>query len=182
MGVTAPVLGKRASYADYLALADGLRAEYVDGEVLVNPPPSYLHQMICLRLRDLLLAGLPGALVVVAAGWQMAADSPQVRIPGVAVLAAEPQGALISEAPLVVIEVLSTSRHDDLVRKSGEYLGAGVGQYWVLDPRDQVFDIFGHADHKWALLAHLTRENPTAAVRVAHLGSVTVSLGDILPP
>lgn len=181
MGSSTPVLGTQASFEEYLALPDDLRAEYVDGAILMNPPPSFRHQMICLRLRDLLVSALPDAIVVVSAGWQMGSGNPRVRIPDLAVLAAEPLENLITEAPVVAVEVLSTNRSDDLVRKSAEYLEAGVGQYWIVDPRDGVVDVFANAGHRWEPLAQLTRENPTGTVAVAGFGSVRLSLADLLP-
>lgn len=180
MVATPAVLGQRVSYAEYLSLPDILRAEYVNGEVLVNPPPSFAHQKICLRIRDLLVAVVPRDLVAVAVGWQVSSDPPHVRIPDVAVLRREPAGGLITEAPLVAIEVLSTNRSDDLVRKSAEYHEAGVGQYWVIDPRDEVLDVFAGTPAGWELLIHLTRDAPTGSVSIAEFGTVQIELSEIL--
>lgn len=182
MTVVAAVVvpGRRASYAQYLDLPDDLRANYVNGEVLMDPPPSYAHQRICQRLRDLLVATVPRDLIAVAVGWQLSDDPPHVRIPDVAVLASEPAGSLITEPPLVAVEVLSTNRTDDLVRKSTEYLRAGVGQYWIIDPRDEVLDVLAGTPAGWESLVRLTRGAPTGSVAIAGFGVVQLSLGDLL--
>lgn len=172
--------GRRASYAEYLDLPDDLRADYVNGEVQVNPPPSFAHQRICQRLRDLLVATVPRDLVAVAVGWQLSDEPPHVRIPDVAVLASEPAGTLITEPPLAAVEVLSTSRTDDLVRRATEYLRAGVGQYWIVDPRDEVLDVLAGTPAGWEPLVRLTRDAPTGSVTIAGFGVVQLSLGDLL--
>ena len=61
--------------------------------------------------------------------------------PDLIVLADVPPGDVVTTEPLVVVEVLSSNRSDDLVRKSTEYLAAGAGQYWIVDPRDRVMDV-----------------------------------------
>jgi len=177
---TSALLGRRASYAEYLALADSLRAEYVNGEVLVAPPRSYAHQRVVQRVWDLLVRIAPPALVAVAVGWQVTTEPPHIRVPDVAVLGREPAGDLITEAPLVAIEVLSTNRSDDLVRKSAECRVAGVGQYWIIDPRDEVLDIFAGTPAGWEPLVHLTRDAPVGTVSIAEFGTVQLSLSELL--
>lgn len=122
-------VGERAlSWPDYLALPDELRAEYVDGRVVVNPPASYVHQKICHRLVTAFGAVLSAPCdVVSAAGWQV---GPQhVRVPDVMIVDQAPEGPLVTRTPWVCVEVLSTNRSDDLVRTSTEYLEADVAQY-----------------------------------------------------
>lgn len=154
--------------ADYLALPDDLRAEFVDGEVIVNPPPTFAHQKICLRLAVLLERALSDrAEVVAGAGWRLPGTTERIRIPDVLVLGHQPDGALVRDAPLAVIEVLSTNRSDDLVRKSTEYLEAKAGQYWIVDPRDRVLDVYENEPTGWHLLARLTDDDKEAVVRLA---------------
>jgi hypothetical protein len=92
MAATLAGLSRRSSYAEYLALPDDLRAEYVNGEVLVNPPPSFSHQRTCQRLCRLLAATVPPDLVAVAVGWepvvQLTRDAPtgSVSIAGFGVI------------------------------------------------------------------------------------------------
>lgn len=180
MSESASAIGRRVSYQAYLDLPDELRAEYVNGVVIVNPPPSFVHQRICLRLRDALVTALPSAVVAVAVGWKLSPDRQDIRIPDVAVLDAEPAEDLVAVPPLLVVEVLSTNRSDDLVRKSTEYLDAGAGQYWIMDPRDRVLDAYLSTPAGWEVLAHLTDEHPTGVVRVAELGDVRLDLAALL--
>lgn len=171
---------QRMTWEQYWDLPDDLRAEYSDGEVLVNPPPSVQHQQICRRLANLLDAQLPGAVVVEGAGWKLSGNEPRLRIPDVVVLREQPAGDVVTEAPLVAVEVLSTNRDADLVRKAVEYLDAGAGQYWIVDPRDREVAVFGAAEGGWEQLAKLTDQNPEATVDVAPFGAARLTIGDIL--
>lgn len=180
MGEVASAVSRRASYQAYLDLPDDLRAEYINGVIIMNPPPSFAHQRTCLRARDMLVAALPGAIVAVAVGWRLRPDRDNVRIPDVCVLGHEPESELVTVPPLVVIEVLSSNRTDDLVRKSTDYLDAGAGQYWIIDPRDTVLDCYLNTPTGWEVLAHLTSENSTGTVEVADLGPVTLDLDQLL--
>jgi Uma2 family endonuclease len=92
----------------------------------------------------------------------------------------EPETDLVTAPPLVAVEVLSTNRTDDLVRKSTDYLDAGAGQYWIVDPRDRVVDAFLNTPTGWEILAHLTDDNPSGTIEVGTLGSVRLDLRDLL--
>lgn len=133
---------QRMTWEQYWELSDDLRAEYSDGEVIVNPAPSVRHQQISRRLANVLEAQLDGAVVVV--------------------------------------EVLSGNRQEDLVRRSVEYLAAGAGQYWVVDPRDRRVDVYASADGVWGDLAAMTESRPDMTVPVPPFGQVTLSLTELL--
>lgn len=171
---------RRATFREYLDLPGELHAEFVNGVVVVSPPPSYAHQRACLRLRDLLVTDLPRAAVAVAVGWRLHPDREDVRIPDVCVLTREPETELLTDPPAVVIEVLSTNRSDDLVRKSTEYLEAGAGQYWVVDPRDRVLDAYRNTPTGWEVLTRLTDDAPEDVIEVPGLGRVHADLRRVL--
>ncbi|MDQ1289389.1 MAG: hypothetical protein QG622_2955 [Actinomycetota bacterium] len=168
-------------YQAYLDLPDHLRAEYVGGVIIVKPPPSPLHQLICGRLNDLLSAALPRATVAVSVGWALRPDGSGVRVPDVSVLDHDPSDKLLVVPPLVVIEVLSANRSEDLVRKSTDYLDAGAGQYWIVDPRDRLLDAYLNTPTGWEPLAGLTDDNPTGTVEVSGYGAVGLDLSQLLP-
>jgi Uma2 family endonuclease len=96
------------------------------------------------------------------------------------VLTEAPSGDVVTTAPAVVIEVLSTNQTDDLVRKFTEYLGAGVRQYWIVDPRDRVLDVFELAASGWERIAQLSDDVPTATATIPSYGAIELSLECIL--
>ena len=174
------IAGVPMSWEQFLALPDDARAEYADGRAYVNPPPSYAHQRICLRLRDLLVSRLGGrAVIVLGVGWRLPGGPPRLRIPDLMVLHGEPSGDLVTDAPPVVVEVLSSNRGDDLVRKSTEYLRAGAGQYWIVDPRDRVVDVYARTEAGWDHLAQLS-DAAGEATFPTPFGELGLSLSEIL--
>jgi Uma2 family endonuclease len=168
---------QQMAYADYLALPEGVRAEWVDGEVLVTPSPGWEHQQACRRLANLLEAALPSLRVVEAVTVVLPGRE---RIPDVSVVSGKPEGKRITEVPIITVEVLSPdNRSEDTVRKATEYLAAGVTQYWLADPANRVVDILGNVAGRWETIARLDKERAVVEVPVGSYGSVTVDLGRV---
>lgn len=172
-------LGEPMSWEDFWELPEELRAEYSDGRAFVNPPAVFRHQDICMRLYAAIQRDLPEAVLANAVGWRLVVEPPRLRIPDLMVLDATP-GDVVTDPPLVAIEVLSSNRNADLVRKATEYLDAGAGQYWIVDPRDEVIECFVNEDGGWRSLARLTRDHPTTSIVVPPLGDVTLDLDEVL--
>lgn len=125
------------SFADYLALPQDLRAEYVDGQAVVNPPPSLVHQKICQRLTfqlELALGG--GAEVVAAAGWKPPGPADRLRIPDIMVLDQAPDCPLVTVPPLVEesADHLGVLNHARRTAAQTGPLSRGTGRRHVLSP------------------------------------------------
>lgn len=168
------------SFDDWMALPEEVRAEWVDGVALVSPAPALRHQRITGDLRELLKYALPD-LIVVHEGATRTADR-RYRIPDVVAFRAEPATtAWLTEAPVVVVEVLSPStRSEDQLVKSAEYLAAGVSQYWVLDPDRRDLVVLRAAEGEWTTGLVLDDERPTGTVEVGEHGTVEVDLVALL--
>ncbi|MFT4189600.1 MAG: Uma2 family endonuclease [Aeromicrobium sp.] len=170
---------RRMSYDDYLALPESTRAEWVDGEVVVNPPPSYHHQRSSLRIARILEDALPSLFVVEAAGIRLPGN--RERIPDIMVLDREPEGPYVDYAAVLVVEILSPStRTEDTVRKSAEYLAGDVGQYWILDPSGYCLDVLAGSGTEWKPVARLDEVTPEGRVEVGRHGVVAVDLRAVL--
>jgi len=141
---TAEVTRRRASYQEYLDTADESRiVEWVDGEMIEYMPPSVHHQQITWFLFKLMSGfaeafdlGMVGAAPMEVKLWR---DGPS-REPDVFYLSKARIPALEEQrfigAPDLVVEVVSPgSVREDRVRKFTEYEQAGVGEYWLVDPR-----------------------------------------------
>lgn len=171
----------RMSYDDYLALPEHVRAEWVDGEVVVTPSASYGHQRISQRLSRILQDSLPGLFPVEAVTLFLPGN--RERIPDLLVLDREPDTPHIHFAPLLVVEILSRStRSEDTVRKSGDYLAGGIGQYWIVDPDNRCIEVFANHRDRWELEARVDEAEPTVAVSVTAELAVELSLDAVLPP
>lgn len=137
--------GKRPlSYEEYLALPDdGRIVEWADGEVIYHVPPTSLHQTIVVLLARLLGGFIEqlslGSLYTAPLEVKLWPGGP-AREPDLFFIGADKAGQLgdrrFDGAPDLVIEVVSpASLTLDRVTKFGEYERAGVGEYWIIDPR-----------------------------------------------
>lgn len=177
--MAASLTRQRMSYDEYLALPGSVRAEWVDGEVVVTPSADYRHQTISRRLANLLEAALPDLYVVEAVTTFL--PNNRERIPDIIVLEREPDTPHIHDTPVLVVEILSPSTaSEDTVRKSTEYLAAGIGQYWIVDREARALLVFENRDGGWEVLARVDEHTPAAAVEVAPYGIVELSLTAIL--
>lgn len=169
----------RMSYDDYRALPDDVRAEWVDGEVVVSPSPTYPHQKLSRRLANAIESGLPGVDVVEAVTTRL--PNNRERIPDIIVSAEPPDGVYIERPPLAVVEILSPStRTEDLVRKSADYFAAGIRQYWVMDSEHRSLEVLEQGDDSWRLILRLDDANPRGGVEVAGRGTVALDLAALL--
>jgi len=131
-------------YSDYARLPDdGNRYEVIDGELLVTPSPSPLHQRILARLLIALDAYVERhGLGVVLPDVDLLFQTGQFLRPDFLVVPESSRGGItrrgIEMAPSLVVEILSpTSGSIDLVKKPARYGDFGIPEYWVLDPDER---------------------------------------------
>ncbi len=144
--------------ADYWPFAERNRIiELSEGELVVPPMPTTEHQMILFniavamrtyvkqnKLGKVSIAPLPVRL------WEG-----KVREPDVMVMLQEHMQRVFSqywEAPDLVVEVLSKgTKQTDLTEKLAEYATAGIAEYWIVSPADQVVQVYRLADDAYTL-------------------------------
>ena len=132
-------------YSDYARFPDdGNRYEVIDGEVLVTPAPSPMHQHV--------LGTLFMALRQYVERWKLGVVLPDVDLlfvtgqflrPDLLFVPENARGGItnrgVEEAPGLVVEILSpTSRSIDQVKKPRRYGDFGIPEYWVVDPKERV--------------------------------------------
>lgn len=130
------------TYDDYAALPDdGNRYEIFDGVLYRSPSPSWSHQEIVFEiashLRNYFRATGRGGVFVSPLDVELAPDTNLQ--PDVVVLLKESGNKLqkhhIVGAPDLAIEVVSpNSQTHDRFRKIIAYAGAGIPEYWIVDP------------------------------------------------
>jgi Uma2 family endonuclease len=147
---TEPQSGMQLSVAEFMDLdwpdpEDKRKPELDDGKLYIIPRPRIAHQRAQGRLIDYFSAHEEHfdeppfeayADVIVA----LPSELPRRFAPDLAVILPG-NNAVVSErmiegAPDIVVEILSSDRNRDLVRKRLVYAEAGVPEYWILDERD----------------------------------------------
>ena len=140
------VTGTRMSVAEFLDLPDTEernKMELDDGELYIMPRPRPLHQFLLYWLgwhiaNYIQSFGEPPAEVYPDVVVILSRDPRRVLAPDLAIiLAGNPYriiGGYFEGVPDIVVEVLSSDRNRDLIRKRQIYAEAGVAEYWIFDP------------------------------------------------
>jgi Uma2 family endonuclease len=168
--------GQPMAWEEYVAHQAPPASEYIDGRLIMVPPPSQGHQRSCQHVFMVLQAALPdGVDVTLGWGWKPGADE---FVPDVMVHPRTDEQARFTGTPLLLVEVLSGNRAHDLVRKSAKYAAAGAPHYWILDPHDRCLDAYDLRHGFYEPAAHL-EAGQTARLSFAGI-TVDIDLAAVL--
>lgn len=154
--------GTRLTIAEFLDLPDTElreKMELDDGELYIMPRPRIVHQFLASYLfwhiaNYITGFAAPPAEVYLDMVVILSREPRRVLAPDLAVtLAGNPYqivGGYFEGVPDIVVEVLSTDRRRDLVRKRRLYAEAGVLEYWIVDPRDDTVTLLELRDGEYA--------------------------------
>ena len=145
-------LPKERTYTseDYWNLPDDQRAELIDGQLYDMAPPSRLHQRLSTKLVSILdryISENNGACEVYSAPFavNLNADDKTYVEPDISVIC-DPDKLTdrgCSGAPDWIVEIVSpSSRRMDYSIKNTLYSGAGVREYWIVDPAKERVTIY----------------------------------------
>ena len=132
--------GARMTLAEFLDLPrQEQRCELIDGVVYMAAFPILDHQFLAMVLSTQLALQIleTGLGIVYQVAGVVVSDNSALG-PDIVVVRAERVGVIGRTVidggpPDIVVEVLSSNRHTDLVRKRQLYEAAGVLEYWILD-------------------------------------------------
>lgn len=151
-------LKQKLDYSDYAAIpTDRNRYEILDGELVVTPAPTPLHQRVSKRLQRQLeeFFETGGRGEVFNAPIDVILSNHDVVQPDLVVVldAAQISSRGIEGAPTLLVEVLSpSSRHSDKSTKAKRYAALGVRHYWIVDPEARRIECYRQANGEYALL------------------------------
>lgn len=155
----APAMQK-LSYEEFLIAYDGVRAEWVDGEVIMSPPASYAHQELVSFLSSVLRVYVETQALgwIVTAPFQMRLTQiSRGREPDILFVRTDHrhliQPTYLDGPADLAIEIISPeSLLRDRGEKFAEYELAGVQEYWLLDPERKRADFYQlEADGRYRL-------------------------------
>ena len=141
-----PRAGMRLSAAEFMELPDTYdrrRMELDDGVLYIMPRPKLIHQSAWGRVayhflnyqdrfEELPIEVYPGIILELWSERPLLLLSPDLVVlrQGGSAVATETR---VTGAPDIVVEILSSDRNRDLVRKRRLYAEAGVLEYWIWD-------------------------------------------------
>ena len=123
-----------------------------------TPPAELYHEMTTVLSRELQRAPEPDLVIILTERRDIVGRS---RVEG---------------APDIVVEILSTDRNRDLVRKRQIYAAAGVLEYWPIDPRNDTLTQLELRDGAYAERAVLGVGD---VLTTPLLPGLSIPLGDI---
>ncbi len=135
--------------AFYEWMDEDMKAEFINGEIVVHSPALHKHNVVVLRLGMLLSAFVDthalGIVTVEKALVELTRNSyePDICYFGPAKAATIQPDLLYYPAPDLVVEVLSKStKKNDREIKFEDYATHGVAEYWIIDPTRQTVELF----------------------------------------
>ena len=168
---TEPRTGMWVSVAEFLELGepdDKRKMELDDGELYIMPRPRPRHQSAQGTLyyyfeNHFRSFAEPPAEVYLDVIVALPAESPRLFAPDLTIIM-QSGGAIVGDrmvegAPDIVIEILSTNRNRDLVRKRQVYAEAGIPEHWIFDQLDHTARQLDLQDGRYVERAVLTADD-----------------------
>jgi len=123
---------------DYLKTAYSPDCDYVDGIIEERNLGERDHAWIQTQIAALITSQFRKTGIAAIVEWRFQTSPTRFRIPDVVVVRGKPDEQILTKAPLLCIEILSSE--DRMSRVNGrikEYLDFGVPAVWLVDPEEQ---------------------------------------------
>jgi Uma2 family endonuclease len=143
------LLGPRLRLDEWADLPEDVPGELIDGRLVEEEVPDYLHEVIVAWLARMLGNwGDERGAIVGGSEAKLAVTPERGRKADLTVYLAgrrPPSRGIVRVPPDIAVEVISSSPRDeqrDREEKRAEYSAFGIRFYWLVDPRGRTFEIF----------------------------------------
>ena len=188
MTMLKPRTGMRLTVEEFMELPDTddrRKLELDEGTLYIMPRPRKVHGFFQLKLAvpiDQYLDGFaePPAELLIDFVIALSLERRILLAPDLSIVlrgsAAISGDRMIEGPPDIVVEILSSDRRRDLVRKRQLYAEAGVPEYWIFDPRDDTATLLELANGEYVQRAVLTAADTLTTPR---LPGLAIPLADV---
>ncbi len=156
---------KKYTYKDYLNTSDDERYELIEGDMLMTPAPSTIHQRISRKIEFMLEKFVTENDLgeVFYAPCDVYLDDDNVVQPDILFISKERSNIIaeknIQGAPDLVIEIISESTaYRDFVQKKKLYAKFRVKEYWIVIPEEESIEVHVLKDNIYTLHKSYGRE------------------------
>lgn len=152
-------MGKKISAADYIKLPEGPPQQLIQGEIIMSPSPSSMHQYICIELAMILKNHVTanGTGYIFTAPLDVYFTEEDVYQPDIMYISNGQKKIIkqkIEGVPDLVIEVLSPSNaYYDLTHKKNIYEETWVKEFWTVDPDEKTVEIYENTNCTFLLFS-----------------------------
>jgi Uma2 family endonuclease len=121
--------------SEYLATTYRPDREYVDGDLRERNVGKWVHARIQALLAAWFVNHEVAWNIVCSMEQRIRVSATRIRIPDVAVLRPGTQQDVLSQPPLLIVQILSPDdTYSDLQIRSEDYRAMGVQTIWIIDP------------------------------------------------
>lgn len=171
MTMLKPRSGMKLTVEEFMELPetdDRRKMELDEGVLYIMVKPALVHQFFQGRLLSFVDQYLeqfdePPAHVFTEVIAVLSLERRTLYAPDLSIVLAERSHLLarlrIEGAPDIAVEILSTDRNRDLVRKRQAYAAAGVPEYWIFDARNDTATLLELRDGEYVERAVLTADD-----------------------
>ncbi len=126
------------SIADYLSTSYRPDCEYIDGKISERNMGKWEHS----RVQALLTIWLGNHEqlwgIQTATEWRTQVSATRVRIPDIVVVRSGRQPDVLTDPPLLIVEILSPDdSYSDTQQRAQDYVRMGVQTIWIIDPESR---------------------------------------------
>ncbi|HEY0758510.1 MAG TPA: Uma2 family endonuclease [Acidisarcina sp.] len=142
--------------------------EFIDGELRERNVGTFEHARIQLLLGTLFQVHSREWNIQPVTECRMRVNEQRTRIPDLAVLSRGPHPSVLTDPPLIVVEVLSPDdTYGDMRERALDYSRMGIAHIWLVDPLTRTGQVFH--ENRWNDVTEFAVPSTSVRITLASL-------------